>query len=226
MADESEVVAEVKALIAEMIDAAQRNKVKKSISERIVRGRAPSLSYEFEEGFARLLAVALPQRYKILIDYPMSYEVEGKGRKKTSYPDIAIVRDSKVLTGIIELKIDLGYLREGWVESSASSLSDLRNATEVTFKTDVGRTAGEKVKVTVDPDLQRAIVLLTGINDHGRLPGFVVQPNCFVLSSNVHPNGPEITESNRAQFLDKIHSDVTNQETWRKFARFLISHFP
>lgn len=46
--------------------------------------------------------------YTALVDYPISFKYRGKN--KTLYPDILILKGGK-LKGVIEVKIDLGYLK-------------------------------------------------------------------------------------------------------------------
>jgi len=54
----------------------------------------------------------------LVVDHPISYRPANQGRAKISYPDVAIVRDSSLLVGIIELKVDLGYTKREWVAES------------------------------------------------------------------------------------------------------------
>jgi len=219
---------EIKDLLEKTVELFQERKISKRVSERIQRGRAVSIASEFEERFAILLERVLPANYLVLIDYPISYTVDDRKRRKTSYPDIAIVRNTQELVGIIELKIDLGYLKRGWVEKANSDFELLRTAGKATYKTDIGTPKAKARDISVARDLRRAVIVLTGANDHKRLLAFRErQENCYVLCSkdNRHPNDYSIDAYNRAAFLEKVFSDPQNQQEWQNLGTFLHDSF-
>lgn len=212
-------------LLQDIVELFQSRKRAKKISKRIQRGRAQSIASEFEDRFARFLEMVLPEKYSILVDYPLSYEIDGRKRRKTSYPDIAIVRDGQMLEGIIELKIDLGYLRRDWIKESKAEFTYLQKAHKVKYKTDVGTDKAEQREFTVSRNFHRAIVVVTGKNDHGRLEVFRRQENCYVLSSNIHPNDYTIHYSNKGDFVRRIGSHKENRKDWKALAEFLNGCF-
>ena len=216
---------EIKNLLKDVVQLFQEKKKSKKISARVQRGRASSIANEFEDRFATLLEKALPYKYSIFVDYPLSYKVEGRKRYKTSYPDVAIIRDSSVLVGIIELKIDLGYLPRGWADKTKAEFEHLCKAEKIRYKTDIGTDKAMVKELSVARELHKATVVLTGKNDHRRLLGFSKQENCFVLSRNIHPNDYAINDSNKIHFVEKIISDPDNIKSWRKFAEFLNDNF-
>ena len=202
---------EIKYLLEDIIRLYQEKKENKKISQRIQRGRASSIANDFEERFAVFLEKVLPDKYSFLVDYPISYNITGRGRKKTSYPDISIVKDESVLAGIIELKIDLGYLADDWVTKSKTEFDNLRKAAVIQYTAGI-RTEKRRPKKTliVPQTLCKAVVVLSDQNDHGRLNRFLTQDNCFILTRNIHPNDVPINDSVGKTVLERItrHQDV------------------
>ena len=225
MIPEKLVKEKIEQLITHVIDLNQANKDHKKIGKRLFRGRAASISNEFENMFASLLDDLLPDKYLIFIDYPISYQIQSQQRKKTSYPDIAIIEEDKILSGIIELKIDLGYLSQDWLQRTTQEVKQLRRATHLSYNTNIGTDGSESRKLDIKPSLPRAIVVLTGKNDHGKHNAFFNQSNCFVLSKDIHPNDKKINQTNRKEILKKIFNNEDNKNSWRGFAYFLNEHF-
>jgi hypothetical protein len=216
---------QIKNLLKQIIDLNQSSKRQKKIGKRIFRGRSASIANDFENMFARMLDALLPDKYSIFVDYPISYKIRGRHRTKTSYPDLAVIANDRVLAGIIELKIDLGYLPHDWTHRTAQEITHLRKAKLVSYKTNVGTDKAQKRSLNVSPDLPRAIVVLTGQNDHGKLNRFLKQRNCFVLSKDIHPNDIWINDTNRDDSLRRIIENKDNIESWKAFANFLDDNF-
>jgi len=212
---------QIKHLLKQIIDLNQTNKRHKKIGKRIFRGRSTSIADDFENMFAIMLDGLLPDKYSIFVDYPISYKIRGRHRTKTSYPDIAVIANDRMLALIIELKIDLGYLPHDWTHRTAQEITHLRKARLVSYKTNVGTDKAQKRSLDVRPDIPRAIVVLTGQNDHGKLNRFLKQPNCFVFSKDIHPNDIWINDTNRDDTLTKIIENKGNIESWKAFANFL-----
>lgn len=219
------VEAEIRKLLRDVMKWCEVKRESKEISKRVRRGRMPSIANELEDRFAVLLERVLPKRYSMAVDQPISYRPANQGRAKISYPDVAIVRDSSLLVGIIELKVDLGYTKREWVAESKRSFRSLRKVRTVEFRTESGTTNKTTVTLEVARDLHRAVVIMSGKNDHGKLPLFMRQKDSFVLSSNVHPKGYEINSSNQERFLKEIAGDSENRKNWRAFAKFLRDSF-
>jgi len=217
------VEAEIRKLLRDVMKLCEVKRESKKKSERVRRGRMPSIANEFEDRFAALLERVLPKRYSMLVDYRVSHRV-GK-QMKTYYPDVSIVRNGSVLAGIIELKVDLGYTKGEWLAKSKESFRSLRKARTVQYRRESGTTNKETDTLEVARDLCRAVVILSGKNDHGKLPLLMKEKDSFVLSSNVHPKSYEIDSSNQQRFLRQIAGDRENRKNWRAFAAFLRDSF-
>jgi hypothetical protein len=202
--------------INDLIKLYQVSKKEKQIGARIVRGRNNSISSSFEERVGKYLDAVLPYSYNIYLDFPISYHVRTRNRKKTLYPDILIVKNNKILSGIIELKIDLGWLSSEWTKKTLSEFIGLQKSLEVTSSLGTLR---------VRRSLPRAILLLTSKNDHGRLSRFLTHCKCkvFVLSRNIHPN--DIESSSVQNSTRQISSDPVNLKNWNDFANFIQHKF-
>ncbi|MDO8550084.1 MAG: hypothetical protein Q7S39_08055 [Ignavibacteria bacterium] len=202
--------------ITDIIKLYQVSKKRKQISERIIRGRNNSISSLFEERVAKYLDGFLTKSYTIYVDYPISYSIKTRKRKKTSYPDICIVKNNRILSGIIELKIDLGYLSPEWTKKTFSEFVSLQKSPGVTFSRGI---------LQVRHPLARAILILTSKNDHGRLTRFHKQSKCkvFVLSRNIHPN--DIKRSSIKSATLQIVSDTVNLKNWNDFTNFIQQRF-
>ena len=122
-----DIVKEMPEFLNEMIKAFQRQKKRKRIAPRVIRGRAIPLANAFEDAFGKLLGKVLNERFKILVDYPMSIKPSDFQKTKTIYPDIAICEDDE-LRCLLELKIDLGYFSDESKVEMKRKINDLRRA--------------------------------------------------------------------------------------------------
>jgi hypothetical protein len=227
MITEKSVKIKIEKLLEEVIELYQTGKQVKKMGKRIFRGRAVPIANAFENKFAQLLDAILPERYSIFVDYPLSYKTTNKTRKKTSYPDLAIIENGYLLAGIIELKIDLGYLSEDWEKKTSKETKFLRKAKTVSYKKIHINKAGERESkvLKIKPNFPRAVVILTGQNDHGRLKEFLEKENRFVLSMHIHPNSDEINKANLKEIINNIFKDKVNKKEWKKLANFLKKYF-
>lgn len=76
-------------------------------NECVFRGHIPDMSDYFEDVFARFLSEELGKDYYIYVDFTID-----NGKR----PDIIITKktnDKEVIKGVIELKVNLGYVRDG-----------------------------------------------------------------------------------------------------------------
>jgi hypothetical protein len=239
MADkQSEIVDEIKGLLKQIIYWNLEIKKNKKINDRVLRGRSSSISNFFEDKFATMLGNILPSNYNIFVDYPISYKISQGDRSKTSYPDIMIVKDyntesnvsNGLLAAIIELKIDLGWLNEDLFKTKLEQFNTLRSVNKVSFNLDVGTMHRNIKTLSVKDDFPLAVVLLTRQNHSERFPDFkknVEKENshCYVLSSEFHPRGYKIDESNKDDYLNKIYKDEENIENWKGLGDFFNNNF-
>lgn len=207
-----------------IVNEFQTKKEEKQIKkERIIRGRAPSISDKFEELIAVVLDSYLIKKYMIFIDYPISYMSSSK-KKKTIYPDIIIIdKNRNEIVEIIELKIDLGYLSEDWSKQSAKIFSEIKECKTVSYKTKVGNDKGEKKELSVKKNLRKLIIVLSSENAHGRLEKFTKDnKNTFILMKSHHPNDYSINKSNKKKFIDDI---VNGESDWNNLISLVKKDF-
>ena len=131
------------------------------LSKRIILGRSRSASDTFEESFALAILPFLKDDREIYIDAPMSMlNKSGVGKSETVYPDIIILDRYSQLRGIIELKIDLGWLSDGWSDKRRSFLKTLAKK-QLSIKRG-------KINLKIGKNFQYLIVVLSQVNDHKR----------------------------------------------------------
>ncbi|MCR5185619.1 MAG: hypothetical protein K6D97_00685 [Clostridia bacterium] len=91
-------------------------------NENVFRGHIPDISDDFENIFAEWLSSKLGKNYNIYVDFTMnlgrkpSKKDENKDQANNRRPDIVITKkekDKEYIKGVIELKANLGYVREG-----------------------------------------------------------------------------------------------------------------
>jgi hypothetical protein len=211
---------EFKIFTKKVVNLFQSRKKEKRINTRIKRGRAKDCSSEIEELVAIMISNILQDKYSILIDYPLSYKT--KKRTKTFYPDISIIEDSK-LRGIIEVKIDLGYLDKEWIKNNQNIFKSIKISKKVTYNKNVGLLKKEIDELSIYKNLKRAVIVITGRNDHDNLEGFVnKQKNCFILMPKHHPNDSIINKDNKNKLIREISSD---DKQWNKMIQYFKQNY-
>jgi hypothetical protein len=183
-------------LVSGMVGEYQSKKKGKVLrGGRITRGRSVSISSSFETRMAHAVLRILPADFVILIDTPLSYHARKGARKKTLYPDLMLIKRVNAkqsrLMGIIELKIDLGWLADGWATKRRRLWRELATVKDLTIK--------ENPLVTGKLERKKLIpvftVVLTEQNDHRRWKKFEREHNgrvCSILDKSYpHPNDPK-----------------------------------
>ena len=194
-------------------------------ASRVIRGRAEPLSTSFENEFGLFLSNLLPLQYSILVDYPISYMPDKGQRKKTIYPDIVIKKD-KTLTGIIELKIDVGYAEKDWMEKNQKKYKKLRSISRIDFtKGIIGTPQTEKSQLIVDPKFDFSTIILSALNAHKNLNQFENSHHCFILMKNHHPGDHTIKSDKIEEFYNEVFTDNENLKTWETMIKYFLKHF-
>lgn len=201
---------DVVSLIATMVKTFRRNKRYKFVSDRIYRGRAPSASGVFEEEVARLIESHTSSSIKIYIDSPISFRKRPGERATIIYPDISLIRGSK-LVGLVECKIDLGYLSDKWAKEYKQKIKALKQS---------GKFNIHREQISAHKDMLDFGVILSNSNHPENIEHFYngVGDYCVFLSEcRSHPNNNDIQPR-------KYVEDVGTQEEyreWRKLSGFL-----
>ncbi|MDP2682421.1 MAG: hypothetical protein Q8P28_06400 [Deltaproteobacteria bacterium] len=202
----------------------QKKKEKGILKNRVFRGRAATSSSDLENLFAVAIAESIPKQYSILVDYPLSIK-KGSMRALTLYPDISIVKGN-VLKGVIEFKIDLGYLKKEWINQHKTSIKQLENASILKYKKNVGTIKAKKDCLKISKKLASCVVVLSSENSHNRLDKFKTELKPYILfkrdndDNGVHPNSSKM-ESN--EIIKKILKGKTD---WPEFINYLEVNYP
>ncbi|PGT80570.1 hypothetical protein [Bacillus sp. AFS040349] len=125
--------------------------------QRVVRGTIVSNSSVYENQLALLLSTQLSEEYRILVDYPIIFP----GQNNRITPDILIMKDNTIQM-ILELKIDLGYEKQGWENARENRLNKLKiHQHETAYKpyNEKTREKGEKVSINVPDHIEYGTVI-------------------------------------------------------------------
>jgi len=208
--------------VSEVVNIFFKKKRNKDISNRIKRGRSATSSAEIEDLLSKAIANAIPNNYQLLVDYPISYKPSKSQRTKTIYPDISIIKN-KSLKGIIEFKIDLGYLPENWSLKNQNSFREMINAKSAYYKLGVGVPKQIPQILIIPKGLKRCVVILSAKNDHGHIAEFKRKNKpCYVLVSGKHPNSHEIEMKDKLSFIEEL---AQNSSGWNSFINYLIKTY-
>lgn len=186
---------------------------------RVIRGRSPSSSSDLEDLLALAISQILDSNYRFLVDKPISFKTPEMTRAKTIYPDIMIIRDD-VLVGIIELKIDLGYLNMDWIEKYEKTQNALAQLSKISYKDPNAENIDERIflKIGVNLLANSKIVVLTAGNAHGKLKKFVQATDAIVLYKN-KPRDKSYNSSNRDELIEKLVKEKDGG--WKALETFL-----
>lgn len=187
----------------------------------VLLGRIISSGSDFQYDFAKILF--LGTRYKVLVDYPITYAgytKSGKMRNRTMYPDITVIDEENVLKAIIELKIDLGYLREDY-EKNLKSMTDAFRANKRMKYNEFVKVSGSKnLYITIPRYFIKIFIIGTKQNHKERAEPFkrVVESLGFrplILLDNVHPNllpKPETFEKELVELEGDISKEIEGKK--------------
>ena len=177
--------------ILEIIQLYQSSRKSKYGHDKIKRGRSHSVSSLAEDLFAKYLVENI-ECDEIYVDQPVSVD----GIKKVSYPDIVVVRDNKII-GTCDLKVDLGWNREGLAELCEKSFGYLKEIQGKKCRINNGLITKEIKYYKVSNNCFHNIVIISNKNINAlnldeqrkemkRKFGSLV--NVFILSGGVHLN--------------------------------------
>ncbi len=190
----------------------------KNDNNSVQLGRSFRISDKFQFDFAKALSKVI-ESDKILVDFPISCSE----RAQPLYPDILIIK-SGLVTAIIEMKIDLGFLNLSTfgIKSEGKSnysydindnifkrtYDDLIKSEKVYYKKKGGEK--ERVRIGMSKMVKKLFVIITEQNDHGRMKyfkeaiedaGFDI---LFLLKETVHPNrNYDLTENIKQELTKK-----------------------
>lgn len=195
--------------ISEIIKLYQFSRKTKYAHEKIKRGRSHSVSSLSEDLFAKYLVENI-ECDEIYVDQPVSVD----GVKKISYPDIVVVRGDTIV-GTCDLKVDLGWNREGLFELCKNSFEYLKEIQGKECKINNGLITKEIKRYKVSKKCCHNIVIISDKNINAvnleeqrkevkKKFGSLV--NVFILSGGAHLNTYSVT-------VKKLMEKVTVRES-------------
>lgn len=149
-------------------EISNRKKIKNDRKGQVWIGRSEPMASFFERELAKQLSKVYTH-FTFLVDYPINLQKDSKSlRKQNIYPDIIIFdKSNEKIKGIIEIKIDVGYLDLGkWWEQSRESdykYKMLNEADTVKFKKYDGKV---KNSLKLDDSVKKVFLIVTEINAH------------------------------------------------------------
>lgn len=201
-------------------------RVYKTDNDGVILGRKFQLGSRFQYELARDLFQKT--NYTVLVDYPISYR--NKSKSKTLYPDILVLKKGK-LKGIIEVKIDLGYLRFKHFgmkynkrtkeytykitrNKFKQNYDDLLSSRKFSYKYKQNE-KDEKRFVDIPQKIVKIMILVTKHNDHGRYDYFEksMKDSGFVLLNILEKKHPNRDDCKFPDIVDKIRK---NQEYYNE----------
>ncbi|MGF1603201.1 MAG: hypothetical protein ACFCU8_14490 [Thermosynechococcaceae cyanobacterium] len=117
---------------------------------------------------------------------------------------------SDKLIGIIEAKIDLGYLSTTWAQARHQLIDDLIA---------VGKVANRGRELTVSNSLRLSTVILTEHNGRGKQKESLEPANPITLLSKEHKHPGDDTIE-KESFMKQIKKDPERQE-WQRLHKFI-----
>lgn len=178
--------------ILEIIQLYQDARVPKYNDKKIRRGRSRSISSTTEDLFAHYLLSNDHSIDCILVDQHMKVS----NQKKAFYPDISIIRNG-VITAFFDLKMDLGWMRNGLFEICKKDSLLLKKIQGKQLTNKVGEIEGINT-LTISKNAIYDIVIISNkninqfkIDEHIKKikeSKFKKNVEVHILTSNEHPN--------------------------------------
>lgn len=175
----------------------------KYYNPNIFRGRSFSISSELEDLTALFIALNNPKLCNYFTDQPIKFE-----GTTTKYPDIVIQNDdSNTIDNLIDTKTDTGWNRDGMLDFCMKweAIIEKAKGKETSFSN--GKTRKKHTGVFSE-NLHYHVIVATEINsgqkileDYKKVKSECKNVSLYILSSGVHPNNYELSES---EILDKM----------------------
>lgn len=184
----------------------------------IKRGRGHSISSKVEDLFAVYVSDKLSGKIELLIDQPFIYFKGKRKKKKTIYPDIALIKDDIILN-LFDLKMDLGFHRKFYpfCKEKETLITNIRNSpVNMATKEESKEEKSDKKIYKISETIKYNIVIISNQNiskkqkqvnakaiknrlDKDKLEVFIL--------TNIHPNkdyGESISKEELLRGMDFI----------------------
>lgn len=177
----------------------------------ITRGRSSSISSGLEDLTAYFLALNVGEDRKFFVDQPMRFGTKESGKIQTRYPDIAIVEKGGIISHLVEVKTDLGWMRDGmsdFCEDWDTRIERVKG-TETSFKYGDPK---KEFNGRFSTDLKYHIVVVAKGNYTGlaKIKDFNKDFNnvlLYFLLEKLHPNFYGMTKSVAMEKIEICHSE-------------------
>lgn len=215
--EEKSVVKKVKYAMSKLIKEYIKQKSQKLRNKNnVFLGRNISMGSTFQYIFAKELF--LNSFYKVLVDYPLCYPGKyrsGKKGKKNLYSDIVVMNKKNVLKAIIELKVDLGFLRENYKGNLKRMIEAFKRNKKMKYNKLVGFSGSEEEYIQIPKNFIKIFIIGTKINHTDRIKHFkrTVKSLGFrplILLDNIHPN-PLLNTKNFEEEIEKLKIDAIKE---------------
>lgn len=198
--------------IRQVINSYHAARQSKYPNKKVHRGRSHTISSEAED----LLAIYLVKNDKTIDAVYIDQTIHIKDVVKAFIPDIVIVRGNTITT-FLDLKMDLGYKRDGLIDLCSKDQALLKRVRGKTCSLIDGSTK-QKHELTISKKAIYDIVVISGKNiSKDNLESQLTESKHFtknvavhVLSENIHPN---TYNTSIKEIQDKI---VINKESFRE----------
>ena len=152
---------------------------------KIRRGRSRSISAEAEDLFAELLVMNDQSIEMIRVDQPITIPTDLLPNKKSFqvYPDIVIIKNEHI-KALIDLKMDLGWNRDGLIDTCKKHEQTVRLAQGGFGKLKDGQTKA-KQEIRFSEDLTYSVVIVSATNINSDKLAHQVS-NSNLISERIH----------------------------------------
>lgn len=221
-----------------MADFYIKQKKNKLATSNIIQGRNEAAGPFFQLRLAENL-FSEDKKKKVLVDYPINFRSRNQKRMKTVYSDI-IVTEGGIIKGVIEAKIDLGWLRPksyGLVKGKKKGTwtydrslnefkrkyNELVRSDEVSYRYPIGFSNPKDANFHLPRSKKMLLIflLVTRQNDHNRSAAFAKSMrdagfHFLCLLENVHPNEYPKTTVNLREWSDSIKKRIRDEISLKK----------
>lgn len=170
-------------------------------ADKILRGRSRSISALAEEIFASYLVQSDPSIQKVFVDQPFTSVNPVDGKKRTNYPDLAVVKSDTIIA-LFDFKMDMGWNRGGLLsicERHSEFVCAVQGG-DVTYSEKMIVPAAGRQTIGISSDCTYDVVIASSKNwnkagiEHLNSIGTRCQSvTAYLLSDGTHPNERSFT---------------------------------
>jgi hypothetical protein len=226
----------------ETVNLYHKARIPKYRHKRIFRGESSSIASETEDLFACYLIGCLPRETMIFINQTIT---TGTGEERLRIKPDLIITQNRIITAILDLKMDLGYKRnefpDYWRQRDDLILSLRGKEFSLFIKSGAYRKKRAVLNFASDAKLLFVLVSDQNINPKLLTPvlemkGKMPNSDLFILSHKIHPNQYEMSvddvirkiDIDEQEFVGVVNSICKIKKPHKSFqptARNAAAHF-